>query len=225
MEEKSLQVQITELNQKVDLILDHVNQQRLETNKVEDLFADLSIIGKDVYDTAVEELDNRMVNIDPDQVKSLILRILRNIENMNNFLEIFESMNDFLKDASPIFNEVVIDLSKKLHQLDQKGYFEFSDEILKLVDKIITHYSAEDIKALSGNIVNIMDTLGAATKPEVLAGLDHTITTYKNIDTKNIPEYSIFKVVREMNKPEMKRAMGFFITFMKSMAAKTNINN
>ena len=47
----------------------------------------------------------------------------------------------------------------------------------------------------------------------------------KSIETENIPEYSIFKVMREMNKPEMKRALGFFVTFMKNMAAKTNNNN
>ena len=39
---------------------------------------------------------------------------------------------------------------------------------------------------------------------------------------ENIPEYSIFKVMREMNKPEMKRALGFFVTFMKNMGAETN---
>jgi uncharacterized protein YjgD (DUF1641 family) len=35
---------------------------------------------------------------------------------------------------------------------------------------------------------------------------------------EDIPEYSLFKVMREMNKPEMKRALGFFITFMKNMS-------
>ena len=37
MEEKSMQIQITELNQKVDLLLEYVNEQRLKTNQLEDL--------------------------------------------------------------------------------------------------------------------------------------------------------------------------------------------
>lgn len=224
MEEKALQTQIAELNQKVDLLLEYVNQQRLKTNQLEDLVADVSIVGKDMYDSTVEELDNRMVNLDIDQVKGLVLRILRNVENMNKFLELFESMNDLMKDASPIFNEVVIDFTKKLNEFDQKGYFEFFAEAGNIFDNIITHYSPEDVRSLSDNIVTIMETVKSATQPEMMKALNNGLKIYGSIETENIPEYSIFRVIKEMNKPEMKRALGFFITFMKNMASETNAN-
>jgi uncharacterized protein YjgD (DUF1641 family) len=191
MEDKELKIQVAELNTKVDLLLDYVNQQRLKTNQLEDLVSDLSIVGKDFYDTAVDELDNRMIEIDPDQVKCLILRILRNIENMNRFLEIFESMNDLLIDAAPIFNEVVIDFSKKLDEFEKRGYF---------------------------------DTLKTATSPEVLGAIDKGVKAFKNINSEKIPKYSMFKVIREINKPEMKYAMGFMMTFLKALAQETNNN-
>ena len=225
MEEKALQTQIAELNQKVDLLLEYVNQQRLKTNQLEDLVADVSIVGKDMYDSAVEDLDNRMVNLDIDQVKGLVLRVLRNIENMNKFLELFESMNDLIKDASPIFNEVIIDFTKKMNMLDQKGYFEFFAEAGNIVDNIITHYKPEDVRELSNNIVNIIDTVRLATQPELMAAINNGVKIYSSIEMENIPEYSIFKVMKEMNKPEMKRALGFFVTFMKNMAAETNTKN
>lgn len=224
MEEKALQTQVAELNQKVDLLLEYVNQQRLKTNQLEDLVSDMSIVGKDIYDTAVEELDNRMVNFDLDQVKGLVLRILRNIENMNNFLEMFESVNDLIKDAGPIFNEVVIDFTKKLNELDQKGYFEFFAETGKIFDNIISHYSPDDVKELSDNVVTIMETVRSATQPEMMAALNNGLKIYGSMEMENVPEYSIFKVMRELNKPEMKRALGFFVTFMKNMAAETNKN-
>ena len=222
MEEKSLQAQIAELNQKVDLLLEYVNQQRLKTNQFEDLVSDLSIVGKDMYDTAVEELDNRMVNIDIDQVKGLFLRILRNVENMNKFLELFESMNDLMKDAGPIFNEVIIDFTKKLNELDKKGYFEFFAEAGNIFDNIITHYKPEDVRGLADNVVTILETVRTATQPEMMKGLNNAFKIYGSIETENIPEYSIFRVLREMNQPEMKRALGFFVTFMKNMASNTN---
>lgn len=225
MEEKALQTQITALNQKVDLLLDYVNQQRLKTNQLEDLVADISIVGKDMYDSAVEELDNRMVNLDLDQIKGLILRILRNVENMNKFLEMFESINDFLKDASPIFNEVIIDFTKKLNEFDQKGYFEFFAETGKIFDNIITHYKPEDVRELADNVVTILETVRSATQPEMMTALNNGLKIYGSMEMENVPEYSIFKVMREMNKPEMKRALGFFVTFMKNMAAETNKNN
>ena len=225
MEEKELQTQITELNQKVDLLLEYVNQQRLKSNQLEDLVADFSIVGKDMYDSAVEELDNRMVNLDLDQVKGLVLRVLRNIENMNNALEMFESINDLVKDASPIFNEVIIDFTKKLNEFDKKGYFEFFAEAGNIFDNIITHYSPEDVRSLSDNVVTILETVRSATQPEMMAALNNGLKIYGSIEMDNIPEYSIFKVMREMNKPEMKRAMGFFVTFMKNLSAETNTDN
>ena len=189
MEDKELKIQVAELNEKVDLLLDYVNQQRLKTNQLEDLVSDLSIVGKDFYDNAVDELDNRMIDIDPEQVKCLILRILRNIENMNRFLEIFESMNDLLIDAAPIFNEVVIDFSKKMDEFEKRGYFE---------------------------------TLKTATSPEVLGAIDKGVNAFKNVNSEKIPEYSLFKVIREINKPEMKYAMGFMMTFLKALVQETN---
>ena len=225
MEEKALQTQITELNQKVDLLLEYVNQQRLKTNQLEDLVSDVSIVGKDIYDTAVEELDNRMCSIDLDQVKGLVLRVLRNVENMNKFLELFESMNDLAKDAGPILNEVIIDFTKKLHEFDQKGYFEFFAEAGNIFDKIITHYEPKDVKELSDNIVTIMETVRSATQPEMMKALNNGLKVYGSMEMENVPEYSVFKVIREINQPEMKRALGFFVTFMKNMAATTNNKN
>lgn len=222
MEEKSLQTQVAELNQKVDLLLEYVNRQRLQANQLEDLVADVSIVGKDIYDTAVEDLDNRMVNLDLDQVKGLVLRILRNIGNMNNFLEMFESINDLIKDAGPILKEAIIDFTKKLHEMDQKGYFEFFAETGKIFDNIITHYKPEDVKELADNVVTIMETVRSATQPEMMKALNNGLKIYGSLEMENVPEYSIFKVLREMNQPQMKRALGFFVTFMKNLAAETN---
>lgn len=224
MEEIELKSQITELNQKVDLLLEYVNQQRLKTNQLEDLVADFSIVGKDMYDTAVEELDNRMVNLDLDQVKGLVLRVLRNIENINKFLETFESLTDLLKDAGPILNEVIIDFTKKLNEFDEKGYFEFFAETGKIFDNIIAHYQPEDVRELSENVVTILETVRSATQPEMMKALHNGLKVYGSLEMDNVPEYSLIKVMREMNKPEMKRALGFFVTFMKNMSAETNKN-
>jgi uncharacterized protein YjgD (DUF1641 family) len=168
----------------------------------------------------VEDLDNRMVHLDLDEVKGLMLRVLRNIDNMNKFLEMFESINDFIKDASPIFNEVIIDFTKKLNEFDQKGYFEFFAEAGKIFDNIITHYKPEDVRELADNVVTILETVRSATQPDMMNAINNGLKIYGSIETENIPEYSIFKVLREMNQPEMKRALGFFVTFMKNMSAE-----
>ena len=117
--------QIAELNQKVDTILEYVNQQRLKSQAIDDLVADASIIGKDVYDSTVKVLDEHEVVLDPDQLRELGIRLAQNVGNFNNILNTLGSAMDLMKDLEPIVNEVIIDATKKLHEFEQKGYFEF----------------------------------------------------------------------------------------------------
>jgi uncharacterized protein YjgD (DUF1641 family) len=216
--EKNIQTQIDELNAKVDIILDHVNQQRLKSESVEDLISDFSIIGKDMYDSAVTELEERSIELDPEDVKMIVLKLMRNIRNINGVLDTFESTTDFLKDASPIMNEMIIDTIKKLHEFDQKGYFEFFAEAGAIIDNIVTHFTREDIRLLADNIVSILETIKSLTQPEVLKSVDNAVKIYSSLEMESVPSYSVWKLMREMNKPEMKKGLGFMVTFMKNMA-------
>ena len=157
--------QIAELNQKVDTILEYVNQQRLKSQVLEDL----------------------------------------------------------VSDAGPIVNEVIIDTTRKLQEFEQKGYFEFMKEVGQIIDNVVTYYEVEDVRALADNVVAIMDTFKNLTQPDMLKSVDNAVKVFANLEMENIPEYSVLKVMREMNKPEMKKALGFFVTFMKNMS-KNSIN-
>ena len=86
--------QIAELNQKVDTILEYVNQQRLKSQAVDDLVADVSIIGKDAYDSTVKALDEHEVVLDPDQLRELGIRVAQNVGNFNTMLDTMGSVMD-----------------------------------------------------------------------------------------------------------------------------------
>jgi len=224
MQENNIQDQLDQLNNKVDLILDHVNQQRLKANAVEDLVTDLSIISTDMYKSAVKELEDQDVAIEPEELRVLGLKLIRNIKTFNNLLGTLESVNDFISDASPIANEMIIDVTRKLHEFEQKGYFEFMHEMSRVMDNIITHFSKEDVRQLADNIVTIMETVKNITQPEMLNAMNNVVKVYGSLETGNIPEYSIFRVMREMRKPEMKRSLGFLVTFLKNLSKNTDSN-
>ena len=209
--------QIEELNLKVDTILEYVNQQRLKSQAIDDLVADVSIIGKDAYDSTVKALDEHEVVLDPDQLRELAIRAAQNVGNFNTLLDTLGSAMDLMRDVGPIANEVIIDTTKKLHEFEQKGYFEFMKEFGAIIDNIVTHYDVKDVRMLADNVVTILDTVKNLTQPEVLKSLDTAVKVFSNMETENVPEYSIFRVMREINKPEMKKAWGFLFTFMKNM--------
>ena len=214
--------QIAELNQKVDTILEYVNQQRLKSQVIDDLVADASIIGKDVYDSTVTALDEREVVLDPDQLRELGIRMAQNVGNFNNMLSSFGSVMDLVKDLEPIANEVIIDATKQLHEFEQKGYFEFIKEFGRVIDNIVTHYGAEDARMLADNVVAMLDVVKNLTQPDMLKSIDNAVRVFASLEMDNIPEYSIFKVMREMNKPEMKKSIGFVMMFLKNMSKAPN---
>lgn len=222
MADKTTQ-QIAELNQKVDTILEYVNQQRLKSQAIDDLVSDVSIIGKDAYDSTVKALDEHEVVLDPDQLRELGIRVAQNIGNFNTMLDTMSSMMDLLKDVGPIANEVIIDATRKLNEFEQKGYFEFMREFGAIIDNVVMHYSVNDVRSLADNIVGILDTLKNLTQPEMLKSIDTAVKVFGNMETEDVPEYSIFRVLREINTPEMKKAWGFLLTFLKNMT-KNDLN-
>lgn len=224
IKENNVQEQINEINQKLDLLLQYVNEQRLKSETIEDLVADVSIISKDAFSSAVEELDTHGIELNIEDVKLLAFKLIRNVNNFSQVMDMFESITDLLKDVGPIVNEVGIDFTHKLNDFEQKGYFEFFKEIANIMDNIISSYPPEEVRALSENIVTILDTVKNITQPDMLHAINNAVSIFKNLDTENIKEYSLWKAFREMNTPEMKRGIGFMITFLKNLSQESIAN-
>ena len=124
MSEKDIQMQINEINRKLDLIIEDRAVQKQNQDAVIDLVDDLSIVGKDAFKSMVDGLDNAGIELDGDSIKYLILGFIRNIENINTLMMTLENVMDLVKDAGPIVKEVGMDAVDKFKEIDDKGYFE-----------------------------------------------------------------------------------------------------
>ena len=226
MEEKNIQAQIDALDKKMDRILDYVNRQRQNSLVVEDLISDLSIIGKDAFDSTVDELDKRQVEIDPSELTDLAITMLRNVGNFRMIMNTFEMAVDLGKELGPIANEAIIDFTKQMAEFEKKGYFEFAKEIMPIMDNIVAGFTPEDMHDLADNIVLILTALKDITQPKMLKALDNAVNLYSSVDSTDVPSYSVWRLLREMNSPEMKKAIGFAVTFLKNMSSsqQKNIN-
>lgn len=225
MEDKNIQSQIDALDKKLDLILGYVQEQKLNANVVEDLVSDLSIIGKDAYEATVEELDKRGLELDSAEITDLAITFLRNIGNIKKVMNMLEMGMDLGDEVAPIANELIIDFTKKMHVLDQKGYFEFIEGIGPIIDNIITGFGPKDLKDLADHIVVILSIIKEMTQPEVLGTIQNAIKAFNSMETESVPSYSIWRVLREMNSPEMKKALGYGVTFMKNVSKDVVVKN
>ncbi len=185
-----MQQQITELNQKVDLLLEYITEQRQKRQVWDDLADDLYRVGNDAFKTAVKEFDDRGVELDMDQVKLMIFSFLKNIETFNTLLTMLQSATDFVKDASPIVKEVIIDLTYEMDRLEKAGVF-------------------DSLKTILQNISN----------PQFLQTVAHITTVLNNTKPdEKLDNKSLFKIMKEMRSPEVRRGLSYGLRIIKELS-------
>lgn len=218
MNDQDLQEQIDVINQKLDTILEEISLQRRHRQEIEDLKDDLMRVGKDVYQTALVELEDVHDHLSTGDVMHLGKKLLRNVNTITATFEQLESLRDFLQDISPLARESFLDLMNKLDEFDRKGYFAFVKEMGKVVDKVVTSFSAEDVKNLGDNIVTIVNTVKHMTQPDMLHAVNNALNVYKKLDAEVTEDISLVSLLRELNTPEARKGMVFAIRVLKSMA-------
>ena len=151
------------------------------------------------------------------------MSVLRNIGNIKTVMDTLEMAVDLGKEVGPIANEVIIDFTKQMNTLEQKGYFDFFREIGPVIDNVVKGFSPQDLKELANSIVSILTIIKEMTQPEVLNIMQNAIKAFNSMETESVPSYSVWKLMREMNSPEMKKALGYGITFMKNVSKDVDI--
>ena len=218
MADKDLQEQIDAMNVKLDSILECALLQKHRTQRIDDLMEDANIIAKDAFRSTVEELDTQGVELNWEDIKYLFLKFLKNLDKFTWVMDTFESMYDLMQDMGPVVRETIIDGIRKMAEMEEKGYFVFFNEMGRVMDTVVTHYSGEDVRLLADNIVTIMDTVKNLTQPDMLKAMNNAINVFQKLEVENIPEYSVWKAMKEMKSPEMKKGIGFMITFLKNLS-------
>lgn len=218
MPETTTQNQIDAINMKLDFIVQELEYQRRQRLEMKDLKDDLMIVAKDIYQTSLKELEELSNHIQTGDILHLLKKLVRNTNNLSNAFEQIESFRDFVDDAKVISKEMFQSLLVKFDELDRAGYFQFSKEVFNIIDKIITSFTVEDVKNLGDNVVMILNTIKNLTQPEMLNTVNNAVDIYKNLDLEKADKVSLFGLLRELNKPEMKQGLLFVTKFVKSMA-------
>jgi len=218
MSDKLIQEQIRDINRKLDLILDETLVQRQNREAVNDFVDDVAVIGKDAFKQMVTQLDDAGIELDNEALRCLILRLIRNIRSMGMVIEILESFTDLARDLTPIIKQIGLDGVQKFHELEQKGYFEILNQIGRTMDALLSRYSMEDLQKLSDNLIPVADTLVNIADPNLLNKINTASKALKDINPEDVEEYSVWRLMRQMNKPEVRKSFGFIMAFLHNIA-------
>jgi uncharacterized protein YjgD (DUF1641 family) len=218
MDERILQQQIDGINTKLDVILEEIELQRRHRRAMDDLKDDVMRVGKDMYQTAVVELEDVHDYLKTGDVMYLGKKLLRNVNTLTATIEQLESLRDFVNDAAPLARETFIDFMNTLDAFDRKGYFAFAKEIGHMADTVVTSFSKDDVRALGDNIVTILNTVKSMTQPDMLHAVNNALNVYKKLDMEVTDDVSLLSLLKELNTPEARKGLAFAIRFLKSVA-------
>jgi len=225
MENKELLLEIKQLNEKLDVISQHLKEQEKRARAMQELKEDLAIIGKDMFDAAIEELEDVAPYFDTRDFVYLFKLILRNVRPVTRLLQEVQSMDDLAQDLRPLGKEAFQQILETLDQLDRKGYFAFFSEVFKIVDTVVTSFTVDDVRALRENITTILITIKNMTQPEMLNAINNALDFFQKLDMDVTEDISFIKIIKEMNRPEIKRGMFFMLQFMKNISIPKHTEN
>jgi tRNA 2-thiouridine synthesizing protein E len=97
-----------------------------------------------------------------ERLETLSAQVAFLVEQQKKRQELYDEL-------SPILREVLGAATEKLDAVEKRGWLQFAGALGEVATRILDHYSADDVRALGGAIVAILDTVRAMTQPEVLA--------------------------------------------------------
>ena len=219
MEETTIREQIQHLDQKLDRLLEFVEQQNRKREEFDDLVTDVSIVAKDAFKHSVVMLDNAQVELDSCGISCFIIKILQNLDTFHEMLDMMESARDFMKDATPILHQVGLDAVNKMNELDQKGYFDYIRQLSHFMDKWIQAFTVEDLRKVEGNLENIAGILRNLSDPAFVAALNKAtkaIAEVKMEDDKD--NLSLWQIFRQLRSKEVRKSISYSLKIVKEIA-------
>ncbi|MEI6455033.1 MAG: hypothetical protein WCO93_01995 [bacterium] len=218
MKEQDLQEQMDRLNQKLDLILESVEQQKRNREEFDDLMADASIVAKDAFTQTVTLLDKSQVELDHCGLSCLMVKVLQNLGTFYEMLEMMESARDFMKDVTPILHQVGLDAVNKMNELDQKGYFEYAGQLMKFMDKFIQTFTVQDLRRMQDNLDNMAGIVRNLTQPELIASLNKATKAISEVKMdEKLDDVSLWKILMKMRSPEVRKSLSYSLRLLETI--------
>jgi uncharacterized protein YjgD (DUF1641 family) len=208
---------IDRLSTQVTFLTEEAQRQKQRQQEWDELKEDVQPLANEAYRLAVSHLQELDPEVQLEDLLRLLKRLLGNTRNFEQLLDQVEGLLALGPEVSPLSREVLLSLSQRLAELEQKGYFVFLQGGLDMLDRIVTSFSAEEVSQLGENIVLILQTVKEMTQPEIMTMLRQTAHI---VADEEPVETSLRSLVRQFNDPAVRRGLAKTLQVLKSVADK-----
>lgn len=218
---------LLELNNKLDALsgqvqelTEHMEAQRRRQQEWDDLKTDLTPVAMDLFQVAVEQLNEIEPYVQLEDLLYLVKRLARNTRNIEQLLDQVESISDLAQDVGPIVNDAFLAAVQQMDAMERKGYFRLAKEGQYVLDNVVAAFGPEDVRQLGDNVVTILMTIKQMTQPEIMAMAQNLAGTMRKteVQQEEVPTsfWSIFKQLRD---PQTRRGLALTLDMLKAVGS------
>jgi uncharacterized protein YjgD (DUF1641 family) len=206
------------LHEKIDYLTDQFKAQQRQREAFDELKQDLIPITNHMIKLTIDELEEIGTDFELEDLLVLMKRFLRNTHLWMDLLDRVEATMDLAAEASILGKQAFANTIETLDQLERDGYFAFARGGSYILERIVSEFSEEDVRALGDNIVTILTTVRNMTQPEVLALANNAVESMRGPTTDNGKPPSTLSLLKQLSDPKVRIGLSKMLTLVSSLA-------
>jgi uncharacterized protein YjgD (DUF1641 family) len=211
-----LHQKIDSLSSQVALLTSYQEDQKRRHNEFDELKQDMIPIANHMIKLSIDELAEIGDEFRIEDLVFLLKRVMRNTHLIMSMFDRIEAVMGIADEAELLGKQVFNFTVEELDRMERQGYFGFAREGFHILDRIVSEFNENDVRALGDNIVTILTTIRNMTQPEIMALANNALGAFK----QDIPEpdkISTWALIRELGNPKVRRGMARMINLLKAL--------
>lgn len=214
VEHATFEDRLDRLTAQVERLVERAERDELRRVSLGELGHDLGPVARQAMASTAARLED--VDVTLEDLGRFLTVMASALPALEKAMLQLNSISELAGDASHLAEPVMESLTRRMAELESRGYVDFARSGWGIVDRVVTSYTEEDVEALGENIVLILDTVRQMTQPEVMSMLRRTLDTVGDTDESAEPP-SLLGLFKEIRRPETRRGLARVLTMLRSV--------
>lgn len=210
----TLDERLDRLDEQVAFLVEQARRNMIRQEAMAELMTDFAPVSRQFMSTAGERLEE--LDLDPARVLALLRTAAGSLAELDRLLATVKPLVELSGAVSELSGPALESLTRRLGELDERGYLRFAGAGVGVLDRIVTGFDESDVEALGDNIVLILRTLRDMTQPEIMQVLQRTVRSVRMEEEAAEPP-GMLELLRLLRRPEARRGLARMIHVLESL--------
>ncbi|MCO4769290.1 MAG: TusE/DsrC/DsvC family sulfur relay protein [Deltaproteobacteria bacterium] len=125
------------------------------------------------------------------------------------------AMSELVSESGPILTAMMDAGTRGLGEWEERGYFAFGRSTLRLLDRVATSYSSEDVDELGDAVVGILDTVRNLTQSDVLNVANEATDVLHRADA--LDPVGVVGAIRKSKDEDIQRGLAVMLEVLRTV--------